>query len=724
MNPGESGDRISPMRRIWWGLLWAGIFIVELSIFLPYLDSYFISEDFWNLAFARFTEDPLIVLTYPYYGNQFWRPLFQLLNALAWRVFGENAAGYHIITLIVHSFNTALVAVLCYLILSASDAKPGWRFMASAAAAMFFGLHPISSMTTIWFTCFEDLHGMFFLLLTLILVQRPGNLSGIIAFFTSLLALLSKETFFILPAVALIIGLIRAEKDDFSPKQKAFSAFKLALPCIAAFMCYLAWRMTVVGGIGGYEKISPSPSFLLPRLSAHLPVLFECVIEDILLYRFTPDDAYHDALLICYLLILAAAVIPVLRRRIRVLFLLCAFVLVAVAPLWNASHMLMSREERLLYQPLLGAAMIMSLLVSASGRNLVKVFQILVLAAVVYIFSSASGDALASWREQAEHNREITQTVIDEVIRLPEDSGNLRFYIVGLTREDYALDPMIKVNLDDDYLGHSFMLGEYESIVWKPTGAEAAETEKKQLPENMLPEEKGHFSNPRKYLVSYAPPDLLFAVMNDPQARIHEWRDGILMDLEKELKSLFIRRSQVQKTYSFADYEDAELGMRLPGRYLYLPSFSFYHLPMPLDWEMSPGLSVAPGHKGEPRCFVADNNDPYLVSPPTSFPALAAAAVQIEMKVEKRRYLPPQERHGAFFWQSGDEEEFRPNKSVIFEIEADGEYHKYIFDLGRSIAWCRSGTVTGLRLDPISFSGSFWLRRIEFLPANWEEFRD
>ncbi len=713
------------MRKLWWVLLFVGILVIELLLFLPFLDSYFISEDFWQLAFARFTENPFTVLYRPYYGDQFWRPLFQLMNALAWLTFGTKPMGYHLLTVFFHAFNTLLVGILSYLVLSVCESKAGWRFLASVAGALFFGLHPIGSLATIWFTCFEDLHGLLFLLLSLILIWSARSGFSILAFFTSMLAFLSKETLLILPALALLIGFIRPDTGLSSLKERIISAIKIAIPCIAAFTCYMAWRLAVVRGIGGYETLSLHPDFLLPRMTAHIPPLLDRATRDILFHHLDSGTSFFRALLVSYTALFAVSIIPTIRRSTRLLLFLCFFFLLTITPLWNASHMMVFREERLLYLPLLSAALMLGLLLVAPKRPLIKIFLLFIAALVIYFLASASRGALKDWQGQAERNRFITQALKARIKQISPDSGNLRIYLVGLSPEDYALDPMIKIHLNQESLGHSFMLGEYESLVWKPASARASEPLRDKIPPEALPEERRAFYNSGKYLISSAPPDLLIAVRHDPQARVYEWKNGLLIDLNNELRAIFFKRNHLQRRHNYPEFiADQKSGTRLPYQYLFLPSFSFYNLPMPFQWELSPELSYSMYQaRGEPREFIALTSDPYLVSPRLSFPALAAAALEIEMKLEPRRYLPPQQQEGTLFWMSDGEKEFRSLKQIRFQVIADGKFHSYVFDLNRSFAWCRSGKIEKIRLDPVSYPGHFWLKRIEFLPKNWERFR-
>jgi protein O-mannosyl-transferase len=87
----------------------------------------------------------------------YWAPLMWLSHMLAWQCFGLNAWGHHLINVLLHATNTALVFLLFRRLTRAT-----WR---SLMAAALFGLHPLRVESVAWVTERKDvLSGLFGLL--------------------------------------------------------------------------------------------------------------------------------------------------------------------------------------------------------------------------------------------------------------------------------------------------------------------------------------------------------------------------------------------------------------------------------------------------------------------------------------------------------------------------------------------------------------------------------
>jgi tetratricopeptide (TPR) repeat protein len=101
----------------------------------------------------------------------YWAPLMWLSHMLVCQVFGLNAWGHHLINVLLHAANTALVFLLLRRITGAT-----WRCLAVAA---LFGLHPLRVESVVWVTERKDVLSALFFFLTLWAysryaeVQRP-----------------------------------------------------------------------------------------------------------------------------------------------------------------------------------------------------------------------------------------------------------------------------------------------------------------------------------------------------------------------------------------------------------------------------------------------------------------------------------------------------------------------------------------------------------------------
>ena len=96
-----------------------------------------------------------------------WHPLTMISYAVDYRLWGLNPFGYHLENVILHSFNTFLVAILSARLYSLAKTGPDDRGAAFSAlvAALLFGLHPLHVESVSWASERKDaLCGFFFIL--------------------------------------------------------------------------------------------------------------------------------------------------------------------------------------------------------------------------------------------------------------------------------------------------------------------------------------------------------------------------------------------------------------------------------------------------------------------------------------------------------------------------------------------------------------------------------
>jgi tetratricopeptide (TPR) repeat protein len=91
-------------------------------------------------------------------GTQ-WAPLIWLSHMLAWQIFGSNAWGHHLINVLLHAANTALVFLVFQRMTGAT-----WRSLILAA---LFGWHPLRVESVAWVTERKDVLSTLFWMLTL-----------------------------------------------------------------------------------------------------------------------------------------------------------------------------------------------------------------------------------------------------------------------------------------------------------------------------------------------------------------------------------------------------------------------------------------------------------------------------------------------------------------------------------------------------------------------------
>ncbi|HOE79159.1 MAG TPA: tetratricopeptide repeat protein [Smithellaceae bacterium] len=84
----------------------------------------------------------------------YWHPLTWLSIMLDWQIFGANASGHHLVSLLLHIFAALFLFLFLY--------KTTNSLWASAFAAAFFALHPLRVESVAWTAERKDVLGMFF----------------------------------------------------------------------------------------------------------------------------------------------------------------------------------------------------------------------------------------------------------------------------------------------------------------------------------------------------------------------------------------------------------------------------------------------------------------------------------------------------------------------------------------------------------------------------------
>ncbi len=138
-------------------------------------------------------------LTTTYFS--YWHPLTWLSHALDWSLFGANAGGHHLVSLLLHIG----AAVFLFLFLN----KTTNHLWPSAFAAAFFALHPLRVESVAWASERKDVLSMFFAMACLYAYAFYAQTTKVSRYFLCLilftLALMSKPTMVTLPFVLMLV---------------------------------------------------------------------------------------------------------------------------------------------------------------------------------------------------------------------------------------------------------------------------------------------------------------------------------------------------------------------------------------------------------------------------------------------------------------------------------------------------------------------------------------
>ena len=201
------------MRRTRW-IPYAAVTLAAIILYLPTVRFEYVLDDLHLIVNNTFLREPWSPLTA--FAHHFWhgtifqeayyRPIVTSSFALNGLVFGWGPAGFHLVNVLLHALNAALVLALARRL-----GSPGW---AAACAALLFALHPAAAWPVGSVVARVDLLPALFLLLAwLAWIARgtsPWRQAAAVGS-CFLLALLSKESalaFLVVP----ILGLRRVDE--------------------------------------------------------------------------------------------------------------------------------------------------------------------------------------------------------------------------------------------------------------------------------------------------------------------------------------------------------------------------------------------------------------------------------------------------------------------------------------------------------------------------------
>ena len=190
-----------------------------------------------------------------------WHPLTLLSHMLDWSLFGSNAAGHHLVSLLLHIGAVILLFLFLY--------KTTHRLWPSAFAAAFFALHPLRVESVAWAAERKDVLSMFFAMATLytyaFYVENRKISKYLLCLILFALALMSKPMMVTLPFVLLLLDywpLKRLDSLSTANNDLLKKAGRLLSEKIPFFMLTIAvsaiafWAQNKVGAMVTMENIS------------------------------------------------------------------------------------------------------------------------------------------------------------------------------------------------------------------------------------------------------------------------------------------------------------------------------------------------------------------------------------------------------------------------------------------------------------------------------------
>ncbi|HLY37245.1 MAG TPA: tetratricopeptide repeat protein, partial [Candidatus Binatia bacterium] len=131
-----------------------------------------------------------------------WQPLSWLTLALDYRVWGLDASGYHLTSLLLHVLNAVLLFALARRLLDRAGLDERRALAGAALGALLWSVHPLRVESVAWVTERRDVLATFFTLVALLAYTR-GSIPATLA--AAVFAVLAKASAMVIPVFLVIL---------------------------------------------------------------------------------------------------------------------------------------------------------------------------------------------------------------------------------------------------------------------------------------------------------------------------------------------------------------------------------------------------------------------------------------------------------------------------------------------------------------------------------------
>ena len=250
----------------------------------------FLTDDYIVLAQQRFAHigigDSLVYFTRNWGINDlFYRPLVRVLWACEYTVFGETAAGWHAVGVVLYAANVAAVYTLTYHVIH--------QRRVAFVAALLFSLHPTHAEPALWISDQSDLLAVLSCLLALVAYIRFRDGRNVLYYAAVLsgfgVALLCKESAVVFVGAPVLYDLFfwhKPAKALLRLVQDGLWRLMLYVPFVVVTGAYFWLRLAIFGGLGGYTLDATRARFeLWPFVQAYGGWFARPLVADSKLYQ-------------------------------------------------------------------------------------------------------------------------------------------------------------------------------------------------------------------------------------------------------------------------------------------------------------------------------------------------------------------------------------------------------------------------------------------------------
>ncbi len=419
------GSEDNSERGLWaWALFVA---VITFVVFLPSVNAAFVSFDddlyiYNNLLIRRFDASMIVsAFTEVVAGN--WHPLTIISHALDHALFGLDPRGHHLMSVMIHSFNTFLVFLLTRRLYdeAARSGSLGIYSLSTTGAlvtpivtALLFGLHPLRVESVVWVSERKDLLCAFFYLLGLLSYlkyttgRRGCGPYYIVALFTLLLALLSKPMAVSFPIVLIILDFYPLGR--FGSSKGAWAFRRTLFEKIPFFLLAAAASAVTMLAQSSAHAIATDPlaTRLLVAARAYIFYLVKTLwpsgLAPIYPYPVDPKLFSFEYLGSIALILFFTVMAVVMARRSGLFTALWAYYLVTLAPVIGIIQVgSQAAADRYTYlpgiAPLLLVGLIISFLYSGLRKPGARILLVALLSSMMALLSFLTIKQGRVWRD-------------------------------------------------------------------------------------------------------------------------------------------------------------------------------------------------------------------------------------------------------------------------------------------------------------------------------------
>ena len=367
------------------------------------------------------------VWTFLGYRGNYFRPLQFIVYGLVYRAFGPTALPLHLLMVLLHAVNSALVYRLVRRLLddaSTASAAASW------VAAALFAVHPIHTEAVNWIAALPDVMVTTFVLtgFSAFVAQKalPTPRQAALHISLYLAALLTKETGVTMLLLYAGYHWIRGSRRNWA----LYSGMALALGL------YLAMRIHSLGSLGHPQQFYrlSAPEFLLSAavLAAHYFVALVWPVGLNFYHVFHPAGGSLETAVALLVLVAIVWIAWRLRRREPLAIFALFWIAAAIAPALNITGVGQNVfAERYLYLPSVGFALLTALLWNRCSLSR-TIWGWAAAIAILLTFSAQSFARNFEWKDDL--------TLLRTTLPQSPDSGYLHNLMAGVwvQRDQFA----------------------------------------------------------------------------------------------------------------------------------------------------------------------------------------------------------------------------------------------------------------------------------------------